>query len=642
MVGLRQRKIVLSILFAIITIEFVFLCYYRFPVLEVKPLEINGPSVGTVGERITLTITSNGQAVGDALVVVDNQTKRSRPNGTVMFVFYEPGRHVVMASKKGYKPANFTIDISTIPIRGLFICTDNPNFEYLIEKAKEIGANYIQIVYWVEVLVNGSILPDQYSPHGWHKEKVISQIQEVHKASLKAYLQVYPEYYGTFGAHAGELEMGPVENQTLFMREMEKVALEWAKIAEELHVELFSPACELNVFLSWENNMEWHRQILPKLRAIYHGEIVQKGELAWQKYRLFPEGDLSFYDHYAGWDYVNSDIFENVNGTKSLEDYRSYINKTVSNLLILKEKHHAKGVVLGEIGIPEGSYARGVFRESHRLSEEEYRFIFWSILFEECQGKVDGFFFWDWNRGSSVEELIKCYYRGLGKDCIKKASLKFKEEAMQAIDKAEEVLDQIKNFSSLLGEKAECSLLKAKEAFDEGDYIFAKFWAYEAYSLYSRINLLGIVIDGLGEDWVKYEPLAIDDQNDAPPGEDLTSIYVINDNEYLYFMFEFADKPKADIVLFFDVNLDETWDYHIRASKEFTFLAKTIRPDYHEFICNLEYAYGNVVEFKVPLEPVGYPNMIKIQAASWSMEAEDISDKMAGFNWLNYTIQVSG
>jgi len=470
-------------------------------------------------------------------------------------------------------------------------------------------------------------------------ERVVFQIQKVHEAGLKVYLQIYPEYYGTFGAHAGELEMGPVENQTLFMQEMEKTALEWAKIAERHRVEIFSPACELNVFLSWKNNMQWHEQILPKLREIYHGEIVQKGELVWHKYGLSPEGELSFYDHYAGWDYVNSDIFESVYGTRTLQDYKSYVNHTITNLLALKKKHKAKGIILGEIGIPESTYARETLRRSHKLSEEEYHFIFWKLLFEESIGKVDGFFFWDWNKGTSVEQLIMCHYRGLGEKLYKNASLKFKEEAEKAINMAKNVLRQIKNFSSLLGEEAEKYLTKAQEAYNQEDYIFAKFWAYEAYNLQNKTNPLGIIIDGLEEDWIKFKPLAVDDQGDAPSEEDIVSLYVINDNKSLYFMFKFAAKPNADIVLFFDVNSDETWDYHVRVSLQVTFLAKTVRPDYHEYICDIEYAYGEVVEFKIPIKPMNNPTTIKFQAASWSPKTNNMSDNMIEFNWINYSIK---
>ena len=104
-------------------------------------------------------------------------------------------------------------------------------------------------------------------------------------------------------------------------------------------------------------------------------------------------------------------------------------------------------------------------------------------------------------------------------------------------------------------------------------------------------------------------------------------------------MFKFAAKPNADIVLFFDVNSDEIWDYHVRVSLQVAFFAKTVRPDYHEYICDIEYAYGEVVEFKIPIKPMNNPTTIKFQAASWSPKTNNMSDNMIKFNWINYSIK---
>lgn len=116
-------------------------------------------------------------------------------------------------------------------------------------------------MYWVEVdLENGTVLPDTFSLEGDSREETILKIKTVHEKGLKVYLQLYPEWYGI--PHEGELERGPVKDQDLFMEQMEEVALKWAEIAEELGVELYSPSCELNVFLSWDNNMRWHNKVL--------------------------------------------------------------------------------------------------------------------------------------------------------------------------------------------------------------------------------------------------------------------------------------------------------------------------------------------------------------------------------------------
>jgi hypothetical protein len=284
----RNLVIIICILFLVGSVA----AYLSF---EEKSLTLSGMEEVRVGEEATFTVTFKGKPVEGAIVKVGSQTKVTGADGTVTFVFKEPGCFTLTVFKGGYKDCSISIRVRSIPIRGLFISS-----EHEISVAKSVGANYVQIVYFVEVHRSGHVLPDEYSPGPeWRKERIIQLIRKAHSAGLKVYLQIYPEFYGTFGAHAGELELGPVEDQALFMREMEEVALEWAGIAEELKVELFSPACELNVFISWENNMRWHQEVFPKLRSTYHGDLVQKGELVWRKYGLSPEDDLSFYDHYA-------------------------------------------------------------------------------------------------------------------------------------------------------------------------------------------------------------------------------------------------------------------------------------------------------------------------------------------------------
>jgi len=129
---LGHKLVVLLILIIIVvSVSFGFLFYYRFTVLFLKPLEIEGPSVAAVGEKVTLTVTSNQRPVKGVLVAVDNQTKTTNENGSVTFTFHKAGRRVITASKEGYEPANFTIDISAIPIRGLFIGSSDHEFFWI-------------------------------------------------------------------------------------------------------------------------------------------------------------------------------------------------------------------------------------------------------------------------------------------------------------------------------------------------------------------------------------------------------------------------------------------------------------------------------------------------------------------------------
>ena len=606
-----------------------------------NPLKLSGPSITGIGEEVQFIVTSNGTAVENVTVAVDNQTQETDVSGNVFFTLNTTGSYTFKAFKEGYLPSSLKIKVVAIPIRGLFLGGAPPSA--LLEKANEMGVNYVQIVYWIEVLKNGTILPDKYSPVGCSKSEIISLIQKANKAGFKIYLQLYPEFYGTQGAHVGELEMGPVADQQLFMEEMKRKAIEWAEVAEDLDIELYSPSCELNVFIDWSNNMEWHKQILPEIRKVYHGELVQKGELVWEKYGLYPEGELSFYDHYEGWDYVNSDIFERAGGTMSFEDYRTYVNETIMYLMELKDKHGAKGIILGEIGIPEGENSVAHFRDMCGLNSEEYIFMFWKILFEEAKGNVGGFFFWPWYEHRNIRELITSYYCDLNESYRKDVLLmRFKDEAIQALNNSKACLESLSNYSQPAYEGIRREFIKAEEAFNAGEYIIAKYRANIIKNKIGNLTIsaIGIIIDGYDDDWTSiYEPLVVDEKGDVSnKGEDLKALYMANDQENLYFMIQFVGEPEADVVFFFDIDFDGKWDYDIRASPRFgTYLGKTIRPDYHERITNLLFFAETALEFKLPLNLIGDPESFRMQVGSWN-DVNCLSDDMIDFNWITYTV----
>ena len=133
---------------------------------------------------------------------------------------------------------------------------------------------------------------------------------------------------------------------------------------------------------------------------------------------------------------------------------------------------------------------------------------------------------------------------------------------------------------------------------------------------------VGITFDGLSEDWKqRYEPLAVDEVGDAPNAdEDLKSIYVIDDGNYLYFMVEFLGKPSpAGVFWDLDTNLDGDIEYHICCSSDGVFLDKRL-PDHRERIADLGYAFKEIIEFKVPFEMIDSPSVIKLQVFSRDAE----------------------
>ena len=286
-----------------------------------------------------------------------------------------------------------------IEIRGLDIQVHDRDG---IKIAKEVGANWVGIMYFLEVdWDTGEI----FEPEWGSREMVRERIREAKELGLKVLLQVYPEYY-IEGAppgysHAVELQHGPFEDQEGFLENATKIVLEIARFAEEEGVDMFSPWCEMNIFVDWNHSKEWAREILPKVREVYSGLVAPpKGEITWSKYGLENEGDLSYWN-FTGYDYVWADVFDSdyhTNGlhgsSKSYEDYRKYIRTLLGYLEELKNRSGAKGIILGsEVGLPEQFLAERV-KEGEKIEEVVEKA--WRILFEETYGKVDGYFFYPW------------------------------------------------------------------------------------------------------------------------------------------------------------------------------------------------------------------------------------------------------
>lgn len=78
-------------------------------------LAISGPMGLEVGDEATFTVTSRGSPVEDALVEVDGTTEDSGADGTVTFVFDQPGDFVVTATKDGYDEASISVTVKALP-----------------------------------------------------------------------------------------------------------------------------------------------------------------------------------------------------------------------------------------------------------------------------------------------------------------------------------------------------------------------------------------------------------------------------------------------------------------------------------------------------------------------------------------------
>jgi len=315
--------------------------------------------------------------------------------------------HVVYEEIKVFREPEL-IPNEDIEIRGLDIQIHDREG---ISIAKSTGANWVGLMYFIEIdWDSGERVPDERLKNAgmeWlTRENVKARIREAKALGLKVLLQIYPEYWiegksPEFNTHAIELEHGPFPNQDEFLQEATEIVLDIARFAEEEKVDMFSPWCEMNIFVDWEHSKKWAQDILPKIREVYSGLVAPpKGEITWSKYKLENEGDLSYWN-FSGYDYVWADVFDSdyhFNGLsgscKSYDDYENYIETLLSILEELKERDNTKGIILGsEIGMAEQFLA-----EETKKGKDAKHVIekLWAIIFNKTYGKVDGYFFYPW------------------------------------------------------------------------------------------------------------------------------------------------------------------------------------------------------------------------------------------------------
>ena len=208
------------------------------------------------------------------------------------------------------------------------------------------------------------------------KELIIANIQTAHRNGLKVGL--------TMSSPSG---MEDVDLEALNSK-----IVEYATLAEEYDVELFAPMNEPEVILGSDTG-RWRQEILPKIKAVYHGDIVWKGTGPGlpDKTRTANMAKQSPGD-FAGYDYIGFSLMfipkerltpeEQLNYADmlTLEDYSQHVELAIDYGLALAERDGVKGLMITEFGI----YDKGF------LSEEEIARTY-EIVLEEGEGRVVGF-----------------------------------------------------------------------------------------------------------------------------------------------------------------------------------------------------------------------------------------------------------
>lgn len=239
-------------------------------------------------------------------------------------------------------------------INTIFIEASPSQSEQWLEKIKEVFPPEL-----VERIAE--ILP-------FEKELLIDNIQTAHRNGLKVGLTI----------------SDPFGMERVDMDALNSKVVEYAKLAEKYDVEIFAPMNEPGKFFG-KNTGKWRQEILPKIKKVYHGDILWKGagiglpdkELTEEFLRELSEGPPG---DYSGYDYRGFSSMLLPEG-QTMEEYSQEVDDVLKYVLVLAERDGCKGVIISEFGVLGGG----------PWSEEEIAKAY-EIVLEKGKDDVVGFF----------------------------------------------------------------------------------------------------------------------------------------------------------------------------------------------------------------------------------------------------------
>lgn len=275
--------------------------------------------------------------------------------------------------------------LKDIGINTIFIQGSSPQHEQWLERDKELFPP--ELIGRIR-----EILP-------FEKEIIIDNIETAHRNGLKVGLTL-----------AKPIPAPKLEEIDLEV--WNSKIIEYAKLAEEYDVELFAPLNEPDeIFL--ENTGKWRQEILPRIREVYHGEIIWKGGMFGLPDKTLTEGYLKEISEgpprdFSGYDYIGFTLF--VPEGQTLEEFSQRVDNILKYVPALAERDNCKGIMISEFVVLEG----GPRTEEEIVKAHE-------IVLEKGKDKVVGFIVSDFlevelpgvpimEEVLSKEEVIRRYF----------------------------------------------------------------------------------------------------------------------------------------------------------------------------------------------------------------------------------------
>ncbi|MCQ2819839.1 MAG: glycosyl hydrolase [archaeon] len=304
----------------------------------------------------------------------------------------------------------FNISLCTLTMKGMtFVgdryCSEVPFTDPLaiesLNNLKSTGCNYIALVVteYQDYADSTEIYPiyENYikTPYYIHKTETIEGIKkivnEAHRLSMKVMMKPHidlskePNYdaiwRGDIGGFSNE------EDWEKWFASYEKMILKYAKLSQELNVEMLSVSCELiNVNHRDEN---W-RAIIKKIREVYKGSLVSSANHS---------GEETSKNWWDVLDYIGVDAYYIGGDIRGIQkDFDSHLEEVMNTLESLSKRWN-KQVIITEYGICSGRCMINNRNHKPTLTDHYLQAYFYerSLYLFSKKSFIEGIFWWSWN-----------------------------------------------------------------------------------------------------------------------------------------------------------------------------------------------------------------------------------------------------
>ena len=281
------------------------------------------------------------------------------------------------------------------------VSMDDPLAIESLKNLKNTGANWIAIVVteYQDYTNSTEIYPiyENFPKNKYYTyktetiEALTVAINKSHELGLKVLLKPHidlskePHYQSVWRGNIGSFRSE--ENKKQWFESYEKMLTKYAKLGEELGVEMFSISCELINVSGYDSN--W-RNIIANLRKIFSGKLTSSANHSGEEYSK---------PYWDALDYIGVDAYYiNAHSVPSAKNLDERFDSILDGLEGLSKKYN-KDIIITEIGRCSGNCQINNRNITPEYTDFYIQGYFYERFIQRFSNRsfIKGYFWWAWN-----------------------------------------------------------------------------------------------------------------------------------------------------------------------------------------------------------------------------------------------------